>query len=269
MTTKTSFSFIAGLAMCMAAAGTGQAQSCSNADFSGLYSAVVLGSFITPPPGIPAGPTARVGRVQVDGNGNSAITTTLSLDGTIIQEQYGGTYTIAPDCTASVILQIPFPGSSTPIPFTFSGMLANDGQVMNLILLNPPGTDVRIMLTKQRQTVCTNNNLNGVYALNMSGTVISWVLAPAGLFSRVGKVTFDGNGNFTSSVQTSYGGLIEPETFTGTYSVNANCSFTTTYSGTSGSAGWFGVLADTVSAANVIQSSPAGSVITGTLTSVQ
>ena len=85
-----------------------------------------------------------------------------------------------------------------------------------------------------------NNNLNGVYALNMSGTVISWALAPSGLFSRVGKVTFDGNGNFTASVQTSYAGLIEPETFTGTYTVNANCSFTTSYTGTPGPAGWFG-----------------------------
>jgi hypothetical protein len=264
------FALIASLTIGTVAAPTGWGQSCANSDFRGLYSAVVIGNFISPPPGVPAGPTARVGRVQLDGNGNSSITTTLSLDGTILQEQYGGTYTIAQDCTASVILQIPFPGSPSPVPFTFSGMLAADGQIMNLILLNPAGTNVRIMLTKQRQTTCSNNNLNGTYAVNLAGTIVSGFLTPTGLFARVGKVTFDGNGNITAgSVQTSYAGLIQAETFTGTYAVNSNCSFTASFAGTAGPAGWFGVLADTVSGANIIQNSPAGAVITGTLTSVQ
>jgi hypothetical protein len=207
--------------------------------------------------------------VQVDGNGNATITATLSLDGIIIQENYGGTYSIAPDCTASVILQVPFPGYPAPVPFHFSGMLANNGQTMNLILVNPTGTDIRIYLTKQRKTVCTSNNLNGDYALTMSGTIISGFMLAPGLFARVGKVTFDGVSNFTASVQTSYGGTIEPETFAGTYAVSANCSFTTSFSLNSTASGWFGVLEDTVSGANIIQASPSGAVVTGILTSVQ
>ena len=207
--------------------------------------------------------------MQVDGNGNATITATLSLDGIIIQENYGGTYSIASDCTASVILQVPFPGSPAPVPFHFSGMLANNGQTMNLILLNPAGTDLRIYLTKQRKTVCTSNNLNGDYALTMSGTIISGFNVGPGPFARVGKVSFDGESNFAASVQTSYSGVIVPETFAGSYAVNANCSFTTSFPLGGSQSGWFGVLEDTVSGANIIQASPSGVVVTGVLTSVQ
>ncbi len=259
---------LAVLAMLSLAAPAAWAQ-CTNASFQGLYSAQVIGSFITPPPGIPPGPTARVGRVQLDGNGGSSITTTLSLNGTILQEQYNGTYTISSDCTASVILQVPFPGAPQPVPFTFSGVLSNNAMNMNLILLSPAGTDVRIYLNKQRKTTCSNANLTGAYGLSMNGTIISGFLVPPGFFARVGKLTFDGNGNFTGSVQTSYAGLIQPETLAGTYSVNANCSFTTAFTVGSTASTWFGMLADTMSGANVIQSSPAGAVATGTLISVQ
>ena len=251
----------------LTAAWPGHAQSCSNNDFKGVYSATVLGDFMAPPPGVPAGPTARVGLVQVDGNGNSSITTILSLAGTVLSENYGGTYVIGSDCVASVILQIPFPGSPAPVPFHFSGMLANEGHTMNLILVDPQGTDLRIVLQKQRKTTCAADDLNGDYAFNLGGTVISWAQTPPGLFATVGKVTFDGAGNLTASVNTSYGGTIKAETFSGTYEMDPNCSFNASLTG-SAESGWFGVLADTVSGANLIVTAP-GAVVTGTLTSIR
>lgn len=250
----------------LVAAAAATAQDCSNYDYRGVYSATVLGNFITPPPGVPAGPTARVGRVQVDGKGNASIITTLSLSGIVLRESYGGTYTIAPDCTASVTLLIPFPGAPAPVPFEFRGMLANEGRAMNLILINPQGTDIRIMLVKQRKTACTNGDLNGDYVLNMGGTVIRAFLANSGPFARVGKVKFDGIGSFSAIVHTSYAGVVTPETFSGTYSMNPDCSFNANFSANQASS-WFGVLADSVSGANVIESQ-GGSVVTGTLTSI-
>ena len=243
-----------------------QAQPCSNNDFKGVYSALVTGSFISPPPGIPAGPTVRAGRVAVDGNGIAAVVAVLSLDGLILPENYGGTYTISSDCSASVILQVPFPGSPAPVPFAFTGMLANAGEMMNLILVNPQGTDLRIVLHKQRKTSCTAGDLNGSYSLSMAGTVFNWFLTPAGLFARVGKVVFDGVGTLTATVNTSYAGLVEAESIAGTYTMDPNCTFNATLNA-SNEKSWFGVMADTANGANLISSSP-GSVITGTLTTV-
>ena len=106
------------------------------------------GDFVATAPVIPNGPTARVGRVEADGDGNSTIQATLSLNGAILKEDYGGTYVINPDCTVNVTLMIPFPGAPGPIPFRFSGMLSDDGHQMDIILLDPPGTTVRIILRK-------------------------------------------------------------------------------------------------------------------------
>ena len=253
-------------AIWLTASAIAAAQDCSNYDYRGLYSAIVTGNFISPPPGVPAGPTARVGRVQVDGKGNASITTTLSLAGFVLSETYGGTYTISPDCTAAVTLLIPFPGAPQPVPFQFKGMLANEGRAMNLILVNPQGTDVRINLVKQRKTACSNGDLNGVYVLNMAGTVIRAFLSSGGPFARVGKVTFDGIGGFSAVVNTSYGGLISPESFSGTYTVKPDCTFTAEYAATQASS-WFGMMADSVSGASLIESQ-GGTVVTGTLTTI-
>jgi hypothetical protein len=249
----------------MTAALPGHAQPCTNNDFKGVYSATVLGDFMAPPPGVPAGPTARVGLVRPDGINYSLVTATLSLDGTIMAEDYGGTYEIRPDCVASVILQIPFPGAPAPVPFHFTGVLASNGEMMNLILVDPQGTNIRITLHKQRNTSCTTDNLSGDYALSLSGTLVSSTNTPSG-FASVGMASFDGAGNLTASVNTSYGGLIQPETFSGTYTMDPNCSFHATLNGSS-QLGWFGVMADTVLGANLIVTAP-GAVVTGTLTTV-
>jgi hypothetical protein len=250
----------------LAVASCGYAQTCSNNDFKGTFSGVVTGSFISPPPGIPPGPTARVGLVSPDGKGNTSIIATLSLDGLIFPESYGGTYTINPDCSAVVLLNVAFPGTTATVPFTFNGMLANEGQNMDLVLVNPAGTDLRIGLHKQRKAACTAGDLNGEYSLNMAGTVLNWLMTPSGPFARVGKVVFDGVSTLTATVHTSYAGLIEAETITGTYTMGANCIFNATLDA-SNDKSWFGVMADTANGASIMSSAPGG-VITGTLTTV-
>jgi len=245
--------------------GYAQAQ-CSDSDFQGVFAALVVGSFITPPSGIPGGPTARIGRVTPDGNGNTHIDAELSLDGIIEPESYPGVYTINADCTANVVLQVQFPGIGA-VPFTFTGMLANGGNNMELILINPQGADVRISLRKETAATCSNASLNGDYVMQMSGSVIFQFGLPTGIFGRVGKTTFDGNGNFTASVQTDYNGAIVPETLSGTYTVNSDCTFTVNFLLLEPTA-WSGILSTILNGAYLIQSAPEGSVITGSLTSV-
>lgn len=75
-----------------------------------------------------------------------------------------------------------------------------------------------------------NHFLVGAYAVQFTGTV----LLPApfnaynGPFSRNGKVVFDGNGGFVSTVVANYNGTISRDNFTGTYNVNSDGTFTLT-----------------------------------------
>jgi hypothetical protein len=250
----------------IALAGSNAQAACSNSSFQGVFAALVKGSFIIPPSGIPAGPTARVGLVTPDGAGNTQINAVLSLDGITEPESYPGTYTINPDCTAVVVLQVQFPGIGA-VPFTFNGMLAGGGTSMELILVSPQGADVRISLRKETAPTCSAASLSGLYVLQLSGTVVDQFEVPTGVFGRVGKVQFDGNIYFTASVQTDYNGVIVPETITGTYAVSSNCTFTMSYYLVIPSQ-LSGVLSNVLNGAYLIQSEPNGSVITGSLTSV-
>jgi hypothetical protein len=237
---------------------------CRNSDYRGVFGAVALGDFITPPPGIPAGPTVRIGRVEADGNGNASIRATLSLNGVIVREDYGGTYSINPDCTVNVTLLIPFPGAPAPIPFKFFGMLADDGRELGIILLEPAGTSVRITLRKQRHDDCANGDLSGGYLLNMSGVNAFLPNVAQGHFARLGRVKFDGKGAFTANTRVSYAGRIVEESFAGVYSVDSNCTVSMAY--TLGQPfTWSGMIRDNSAAVDFMVSEPMGAAITGSL----
>src|ERR1700691_5089576 len=75
-----------------------------------------------------------------------------------------------------------------------------------------------------------NFQLSGAYAVQFTGSV--FLPAPFnaynGPFSRNGLVVFDGNGNFQSNVGANCDENITRHTFTGTYAVNADGTFTLT-----------------------------------------
>ncbi|HYK91257.1 MAG TPA: hypothetical protein VE398_20975 [Acidobacteriota bacterium] len=248
-----------------------QAQTCRDSDYHGVFSALVVGEFIQPPPGLPPGPNARLGRVEADGHGNASIHAILSLDGFIFPEDYQGIYSVNPDCTMDVTLFVRFPGFPQPFPLQWSGMLVDQFREVSLLLVNPPGTTFGISLQKQPKNMCTNNDLKGSYGLAMRGSSIFAPGIPPGPAARVGKVTFDGSGSFTSSINASYDGTITQEEASGTYSVDSNCLFTMSYvlrdsNGTDQSYQLTGMLKDNSRGADLIQNEPQGMVITGTLT---
>jgi hypothetical protein len=242
-----------------------QAQTCLNSDYRGVFSALVVGDFLQPPPGFPPGPNARLGRVEADGNGNASIHAILSFNGAIFTEDYQGLYTVNRDCTMDVTLFVPFPGFPDPIPFLFSGMLVDHYREVALLLRNPPGTTFRILLRKQPKNFCTNNDLKGSYVLNMSGANVFVPYLPPGPAARVGKVTFDGAGAFKATTHASYAGSIVEENFSGTYAVDAKCLFTMSYE-LEEPYMLTGMLKDNSEGAHLIQNQPQGMVITGTLT---
>jgi hypothetical protein len=72
---------------------------------------------------------------------------------------------------------------------------------------------------------CSNATLHGHYGLHATGTVIG-----VGDFAAVGRFTFDGKGNLTGKLFVRLAGdNLEPPEFTGTYSVNADCTVTDTW----------------------------------------
>ena len=237
-----------------------KAQKCQNSQYKGVYSALALGDFIILP-GLPPpllGPTTRLGRVEVDGNGNAKIHAITSLNGFILEEDYVGTYVVNPDCTSDVILNIPFPGVGI-IPFQFKGVLSENFQQLDIMLVSPPGSTVTLTLRQQNRANCTRNDLRGGYAVNMRGST-GLPFSPT-LFTRLGRVEFNGTDEFSAETFTSSGGTIAPDNFSGTYSVNPSCAFTMSYAGNV----WSGVLMNNSNEANIMLTSPGGTTVSGIL----
>ena len=74
------------------------------------------------------------------------------------------------------------------------------------------------------QERCTNASLNGSYAFKVDGTNVANPYLPFGPFAAVGKNTYDGRGHMNGVITVSSNGSIIPATYTGTYTVNANCT---------------------------------------------
>jgi hypothetical protein len=73
---------------------------------------------------------------------------------------------------------------------------------------------------------CSLRNTAGEYGFTLTGVVIP----PTGAvpIAAVGRAVLDASGNISGTESRSVGGGFADETFTGTYSVNADCTGTTT-----------------------------------------
>jgi len=86
---------------------SGKLKECSNATLHGSFGYTSTGTLLpsyVPPPF--AGPFGEVGRQTFDGNGNTDATATLSANGNINTVTIQGTYTVNPDCTGSMTLNV-------------------------------------------------------------------------------------------------------------------------------------------------------------------
>jgi hypothetical protein len=68
------------------------------------------------------------------------------------------------------------------------------------------------------QERCSNASLLGSYAFQVDGTNIN------GPFAAVGKNTYDGKGHLKGVILVSSNGAIIPANYTGTYTLNADCT---------------------------------------------
>ena len=75
---------------------------------------------------------------------------------------------------------------------------------------------------------CNNRDFVGAYGMFATGSILQVPLnaVPTGPFTRVGRVVVDGNGNVSVNNTASYDGNIVTESYSGTYTVRADCSLT-------------------------------------------
>jgi len=104
---------IAALAVCIAPTASAQNLGCSNASLNGTYAYTGSGTIVTP--AALAGPFAEVGTQTFDGQGHTTATATASQGGTILQFTITGTYTVNPNCTGTLTLQVAPIGITVPV----------------------------------------------------------------------------------------------------------------------------------------------------------
>ena len=97
---------------------------CSNATLQGSFGYTATGTLLptgAPPPF--AGPFAEVGRQTFNGSGETSGSATLSANGNTQKVTVSGTYTVNPDCTGSMILNVAPLGVTSHLDF----VIDNDG----------------------------------------------------------------------------------------------------------------------------------------------
>ena len=69
-------------------------EGCTNRDFNGSFGFYATGHVIQSPVTTLAGPFARVGRLDADGDGRIRFASTASFNGILIPQDFGGKYTM-------------------------------------------------------------------------------------------------------------------------------------------------------------------------------
>src|SRR4051794_33798319 len=172
---------------------TAAARNCGNQDFKGVYGPLNQGYIVFSVLPQLVGPFARLGRGVADGSGGFKVETIDSINGFVSTADITGTYTVAPNCAMTLNLFVPIPGLGT-LPFVFKGAIAENGRLVTVMPLDPPGLVIQINLRRQDKSHCTNNDLSGGFLLNLFGTIVFQSPNTPGPFQRVGIVQFDGRG---------------------------------------------------------------------------
>lgn len=199
---------------------------CSNATLNGSYGVLAHGFSLTAADGTPlAAPLPRtlVNLVTADGAGNATRTGTQNNGGTVSPISSTGTYTVNADCRFAVTWTAPSGGISH-----VAGVLTDGGSNVYVIATDPGSVQTGAG-ERTGASSCSNATLNGSYGASGPGWSVSGAdgspLATPQPRTVAALVVADGAG-YASFYQTQQGGT--QNTLSGTYTVNADCTFTTT-----------------------------------------
>jgi hypothetical protein len=192
---------------------------CSLATLKGTYGGLEEGTILLdfgypfpPPPFL----GVVVGSVTYDGAGNLAINYMANFGGLTIPGTATGTYTVNPDCTYT-----------DEVPSTDAhrvGVITGEGMLQELHVMFTDfwvvGSGIR---KKAPQGNCSAETVKGTYALLGQGTAPG----PVSL-AHTGFAFVDGKGIIAGEDTQNIGGGVMQSTFTGTYSVNPDCTVSNT-----------------------------------------
>lgn len=193
---------------------------------STTYSNTELGRLLGGLAGASVG--AVSGQLYLDGNGSIfAASTVGGAPSTLV-----GSYIVNSDCTITLSLTDAFSTAAHPTPVSFTGFLANGGSEIDLIPAAqmpagntvPPTSLVQLMRINT-QTSCSASTLTGAYALIGSGFTSANAAA-----TFLARIRFDGNGKVVDDTVLGVTTPLASLQYTGTYSVNADCTGTLTLS---------------------------------------
>ena len=132
--------WIVGVSLCLclvswnASVALADSGGCNSRTVKGRFGTLISGT-VTFPDGT-SFPAAEVGLFKLDGVKNVSGSDTLSFNGNVFARTFSGTYTVAADCTTTVVLTNLDDGSEG----TTSGVIVDDGNTVLLISTNPGDT---------------------------------------------------------------------------------------------------------------------------------
>jgi hypothetical protein len=127
--------------------GHASAQQCSTRTTAGKY-AVTCDGFLTPAPGAPLVPAKILSVATADRKGNFTASGTISIGGTILQQEVTGTEQLNPDCTGTITYEQTIGGQPGP-PLDITFFVSQDGNIIDGLVVDP-GTALACKLTRTK-----------------------------------------------------------------------------------------------------------------------
>jgi hypothetical protein len=209
-------------ALLAAAPGAWAQGSCSVATLKGAYGLTEQGTVVADVMGasFPVNapyPSANVAVVTYDGAGHLTATYRASFGGIPFGGPLTGTYTVGPDCT--------YTDSVPAVGVSRTGVITGEGMSQEVrTILTSTWTVTSGLRQKMPAGKCSSETLKGTYSLHGQGKVGNPMAPPLAPVVQVGTITFDGHGRFEGGETVNANGEGEENTFTGTYTVNPDCS---------------------------------------------
>ncbi len=204
------------------------AGTCSVATLKGMYGAFAEGTILAPFPGFPPPPYAGVvaGLHSYDGEGNVKVSYAASFGGVIIPwgATATGTYSVNRDCTISVSVM-----ANGGLPANFVGTITGSGMTQEVHIMYTDGYWVNSgTLRRTPHGICTQETLKSTYALFGQGLGSVPGFPPMLPGAHAGMIIADGHGNLAGKETVNLAGTSGSDTFTGSYTVSADCVLTMT-----------------------------------------
>jgi len=210
-------------------------------------------------------PFVQVGHLTFDGNGNFSGAHDTNFGGGLLPHVDSGTYSVNSDCTTGTV------SFATGVGFKMSIVITSGGQEIKYVGANTGNINsgtLRLMAAACSASILSGKSygyatdgLVGAGGGNSFPRVGGFVP-----FAHAGQISFGADGSISGVDNASFGGVLMPsQPVSGTYSVNSDCSGTTTMTIASVDNSWhFVILQD--AGQIIFVATPNGYVWAGTLT---